>query len=120
MPLIEEIKVTLTRPGRKQRVFRVPGALGDELERLLNKSALDNQTIRAETVLPELTDEKLRPAAMLRGSRYKTGLTQHQLTELLGIAQPHLSAMENGKRPIGKNMARKLAAIFHCDYRIFL
>lgn len=57
---------------------------------------------------------------MIRGSRYKEGLTQVQLSKRLKIPQSHISAMENGSRPIGKNMAKKLAKIFNTDYRVFL
>jgi DNA-binding XRE family transcriptional regulator len=57
---------------------------------------------------------------MLRGSRYKEGVTQKQLAEALDVRQHHISEMENGKRPIGKEIARRLANFFDVDYRIFL
>lgn len=56
----------------------------------------------------------------IRGGRGKEGLTQKQLAELTGIAQHHISEMENGKRPIGKETAKKLAAALNMDYRVFL
>ena len=56
---------------------------------------------------------------MLRGSRNKANLTQKQLAGLLNISQHHISEMENGKRSIGKGMAKRLATIFKMDYRIF-
>ena len=74
----------------------------------------------AETVLPKLADDVMRPAGILRGARYRSEMTQVALAEQLGIRQSYLSEMENGKRPIGKAMARKLAQIFGCDYRLFL
>lgn len=57
---------------------------------------------------------------MLRGSRHKAGMTQKDLSEALGISQHHISEMENGKRPIGKLMSKRLAEIFNCNYRKFL
>lgn len=60
------------------------------------------------------------PGLMLRGARKKDGLNQIELAKRLGIAQYNLSKMENGERPIGKKMAKKLAEIFNTDYRIFL
>lgn len=57
---------------------------------------------------------------MLRGSRYKEGVTQKQLAEALDVRQHHISEMENGKRPIGKEIARRLANFFDVDYRLFL
>ncbi len=56
----------------------------------------------------------------IRGGRAKEDLTQRQLAELTGIPQRHISEMENGKRPIGKETARKLAKALNVDYRVFL
>ena len=59
-------------------------------------------------------------ALLLRGSRHKRELTQKELADALGIPQNHISEMENGKRPIGKVMALRLAKVFKTDYRKFL
>lgn len=77
------------------------------------------KSIPARDILPELTDDNLRPATMLRGARYKAGWTQTELANALDIKQHHVSEMENGKRLIGKAMAKRLAEVFECDYRIF-
>lgn len=60
------------------------------------------------------------PGVYLAGARYREGLTQIQLSELTGIPRRHLSEMENGKRPIGKQTARKLADALHVAARRFL
>ncbi|GFO63676.1 helix-turn-helix domain-containing protein [Geomonas paludis] len=60
------------------------------------------------------------PASVLRGARGKAALTQTRLSELSGIPQRHLSEMERGKRPIGRETARKLAAALELDYRLLL
>ena len=52
--------------------------------------------------------------------RDNAGLTLEQLAELSGIPRPHLSAMENGKRPIGVRIAKKLASALNVDHRMFL
>jgi ribosome-binding protein aMBF1 (putative translation factor) len=59
-------------------------------------------------------------AVALRGARKREALTQKQLADLLGIKQAHISAMEHGKRPIGKEMARRLATILRVNYLVFL
>lgn len=59
-------------------------------------------------------------AVMLRGLRYREGLTQVELGKLLGIAQGNISLMEKGKRTIGKDIAKRLAHLFKTDYRLFL
>lgn len=71
-----------------------------------------------EEVSPELSWN--RGGVCLRGGRGKEGLTQKRLAELTGIAQHHISEMENGKRTIGKETARKLAVALNVDYRVLL
>ncbi|MFA6263993.1 MAG: helix-turn-helix transcriptional regulator [Candidatus Babeliales bacterium] len=58
--------------------------------------------------------------ATIRGCRSRDEMTQAELARRLNIRQAHVSAMEHGKRTIGKAMARKLAKIFNTDYRLFL
>jgi DNA-binding XRE family transcriptional regulator len=71
-----------------------------------------------EELSPELTWNS--GGVSIRGARGKEGLTQKQLADLTGIAQHHISEMENGKRPIGKETAKKLAGALNIDYRVFL
>jgi transcriptional regulator with XRE-family HTH domain len=57
---------------------------------------------------------------MLRAARTKEDLSQTQLGTLTGIPQRHISEMEHGKRAIGKERARKLAAALKVHYHVFL
>ncbi len=56
----------------------------------------------------------------LRGARHREDLTQKQLSELTGIPVRHISEMENGKRPVGKKNAAKLAEALNCNARVLL
>jgi predicted transcriptional regulator len=56
----------------------------------------------------------------LRGLRAREGLTQKELANLFGISPHHISEMENKKRPIGKEMVKKMAKALKADYRVFL
>lgn len=69
-------------------------------------------------VFPEYVGREQQVA--LRAYRSREGFTQKQLAELTGIPQHHISEMENGKRSIGKERAKKLAEALHCDYRQLL
>ena len=77
-----------------------------------------DDTVLASTVSPEIVTNP--HGTYLKGIRYREELTQEQLAELTGIPRRHISEMENGKRPIGKATARKLADVLHADYRVFL
>ncbi len=68
---------------------------------------------------PECSEVQLIGKA-LAGSRYREGLTQIKLAELIGIPQRHISEMENGKRPIGKEMAKRLGKVLNISYKVFL
>lgn len=68
---------------------------------------------------PECSEEQLIGKA-LAGARYREGLTQTELAELTGIPQRHISEMEHGKRPIGKEMAKRLGKALNISYKVFL
>jgi len=70
-------------------------------------------------LFPEYSDEEM-PGSCLRGARYKEEITQKQLADMTGIPQRHISMMENGKRPIGKEMAKRLGKALNISYKVFL
>ena len=57
---------------------------------------------------------------VLSGLRHREEMTQEMLSHITGIPRRHISEMENGNRPIGKENAKKLAAALKTDYRTFL
>ena len=67
-----------------------------------------------------LIHENTEPGVMLKGSRTKEGLSQTELASMLGIPPSNISEMEHGKRPIGKNMAKRLSKVLKVDFRVFL
>ena len=79
-----------------------------------------------ELVLIENTDwykelsKDLTPAKALKVYRSNANLTMVEVSEKSGIAQSHLSDMENGKRNIGKISAKKLGKALNCSYKRFL
>ena len=68
---------------------------------------------------PECSEAQLIGKA-LAGARYREGLTQIELSKLAGIPHRHVSEMENGKRPIGKEMAKRLGKALNIGYKVFL
>lgn len=75
----------------------------------------DTETVTLEEVFPDL-----HSGSAIRGLRYREELTQAQLAEKIGVKRHHISEMEHGKRPIGKEMAKLLAHALHTDYKLFL
>ncbi len=103
-----------------QLSFTVPRHMVDKVLQTMHSYGLreDNESIPWQEAMPTTQEEW--PQIALRGGRTKEGLTQKELSERTGIPRSHLSAMENGKRPIGKNNARKLAEALNLDPRLFL
>jgi DNA-binding XRE family transcriptional regulator len=85
------------------------------VETILTEPAEGDDTLALSEVFPGL-----HPGSAIRGLRLREGLTQEQLAEKIGVKRPHISAMERGKRPIGKAMARRLAEALQTDYRVFV
>lgn len=71
-----------------------------------------------------LTTEDLFPGFhagnALRGARYREDVSQRELSRLTGVSVRNISAMENGRRPIGKEMARRFATVLNTDWRLLL
>lgn len=63
---------------------------------------------------------ELGTGSVLQGARDREGLTQAELAEKIGAKPHHISEMENGKRAIGKSMAKRLAQVLNTGYKVFL
>ncbi len=68
---------------------------------------------------PEYIGDKEQRTA-IRAYRHRENITQRQLSTMTGIPQRHISEMENGKRVIGKEMAKRLGKALKADYKSFL
>jgi len=77
--------------------------------------AEEPESVPWEEVYPDFNG-----SVALRGARKREALTQKDLAHLVGVNQTHISEMEHGKRPIGKDMAKRLAKALKVNYRVFL
>jgi ribosome-binding protein aMBF1 (putative translation factor) len=108
--------------------IRVPAAhatkVGAVIENLL--ALIPGQAAGAETdedrlyTVEEVFPEGIKPGEVLSGARFREGLTQAQLATMIGAKPSHISEMENGKRPIGKEMAKRLGKALNFGYKAFL
>jgi DNA-binding XRE family transcriptional regulator len=111
-PRTEDETVTLKLRVRRRNASKIR-----DFARAVEET--EGRAYSADEVFPEFLGKEQRVA--LRGYRYREGLTQKQLARITGIPQRHISEMENGKRGIGKERARKLAeALNVSDWRFFI
>jgi DNA-binding XRE family transcriptional regulator len=110
--------------GSLAEAYAISSAALKEIRALLKrehaKKAEYIPFLSVEVVFPELQDNIMRPANYLRGIRLREGLTQAELAKKTSMKQHHISEMENGKRSISKEAAKKLASALNTDWRRML
>jgi len=118
----EEFKEKIKRIRKVVKSVLDPCKLpSKELERFVNQLvALCGVEKVGDSVPWEEVYPDFNASVALRGARKREGLSQEQLAQLVGASQVHISEMENGKRAIGKTMAKRLAKALKVDYRVFL
>jgi len=105
----------------KKKSYNIPLSHQKELEKVLEEYLEDDDTSVEWEVLAKDRIEKYKKSGLvLRGMRYREGLSQKQLAEASGITQNEISNIENGKRTVGKKVAEKLAKVLNFDYRMLL
>ncbi len=115
------MSVPMKKPATAEYVevrFRIPvSKLVEAKQALASYGAIaeEPESVPWEEVYPDFNG-----SVALRGARKREGLTQKELARLLGVSQTHISEMEHGKRPMGKDMAKRLARVLKVDYRVFL
>lgn len=82
------------------------------------KSAKPSASIK--TLFDKLDKKFTKAGALLKGLRLREGLSQIVFAKKIGVTQANLSAMENGRRPIGKIIAKRIEKVFGTNYRYFL
>lgn len=119
----EDVELKFTGLSARPQTYRLPLPIAQEVEQYIRQqieNSGQDASVPAAEVLPELADDASRAAAVLRGLRHRENLTQKALADKIGIRQHHLSEMENGKRPIGKEMAKKLAKVLRTDWKMLV
>jgi len=111
---------TKARPTKSVELrFVVPASKADAVRRAVAPFIEEETSAVPWREALGYTDAEL-PGVMVKGGRVKVGLTQAQLAALVGIPQRHVSEMEHGKRPIGKEMAKRLGKALNVSYKVFL
>ena len=114
----EEVSIMVSSSGEPM-VFKLSGKNAKSILKLLAPYQEEN-SISWDALAATRIKKYSEPGLALRGARVKEGLSQADLSKKTGIAQYNLSKMENGERPIGKSLAKRLSKILNVDYRIFL
>ena len=79
-----------------------------------------NTSIASDEFFKAYEEAYSKPGMMLRGIHVREGFTQQQFAEIINVTQANLSKMENGKCPIGKEIAKRIAKKFDIHYQSLL
>jgi ribosome-binding protein aMBF1 (putative translation factor) len=102
------------------QVFQKGHEIGKGAESVLSHINDSDNDHMADFVTFEELFPEFHVGNALRGARNREGLTQVQLAAMIGIQPTHVSAMERGKRSIGKEMAKRLGKALRIGYKVFL
>ncbi|MEE8060157.1 MAG: helix-turn-helix transcriptional regulator [Pseudomonadales bacterium] len=109
----------IVTPSCKVNKARLKQMIRSTLDQYLVEDRVPAAQVHAQTKQRH-GDQYQTAGYYLRLYRQRAELTQVGLAEQSGIRQHHLSEMENNKRALGKNTAKKMAEILDCDYRKLL
>ena len=104
----------------------LPDKAIDLVDEAASRLRIENDSLPAEldTIRREIMRLEIEQQALKKetdsGSKQQLDKCEKQLAELTGIPQSHISEMENGKRTIGKERAKRLGKALNITYRVFL
>lgn len=112
------VKVVIETSNSKKISYINPKNVG-KLEAFLEKySEEDDLPVAWEILAKERLQKYKKTGLVLRGMRYREGMSQKELANKSDVSQNEISKIENGKRAVGKKVALRLAEALNIDYRL--
>lgn len=108
----------IIRMTYRNNVYEIPWNVAEKYK--IKKTKQRDTSVLADEVFADLDRKYTKAGTILKGLRYREDLSQIDFAKKIKVTQSDLSKMENGKRPIGKIVARRIEAKFGVDYRSFL
>ena len=110
-------KVIVEMPGNKKILSFISEKNLAKLEDFLEKYGETESTPWRELAKDRIAKYG-KAGIVLRGARYRAGLSQKALAELTNISQNNISKIENGKRTVGEQVAKKLAKALKINFKL--
>lgn len=99
------------------KIYAIPEKVADKY--IIDKKIAED-SVPASVVFAKLEAKYTKAGVLLRGLRIRENLSQIEFAKKIKVTQANLSKMENGRRPIGKIIARRIEKVFGVNYRYFL
>jgi len=120
LDLPEKIAKKYIIKPQNEKTYQKISKIRNAVEKIEQKHLMQTERNSLDNVFVDINNQYTKQGALLKGLRYREGLNQKEFANKIGIKQPELSKMENGKRTIGKTMAKRLEKEFGTNYRLFL
>ena len=98
------------------KTYAIPESIADKY--LVKQT--DNESISAQDLFKDLDTLRTKAGALLKGVRARENINQIEFAKAIDVSQANLSKMEHGKRPIGKQIAKRIEQVFGVNYKYFL
>lgn len=103
------------------KTYAIPKKIAEKYVLEIKKSKKSkNKPISIQSLFEKLDTKFTKAGALLKGLRLREGLSQVEFAKKINVTQANLSNMENGRRPIGKMIAKRIEKVFKANYRYFL
>ncbi|OGT43194.1 MAG: hypothetical protein A3F42_06045 [Gammaproteobacteria bacterium RIFCSPHIGHO2_12_FULL_37_34] len=104
----------------RHTIYAIPKNIADKYVVEEDKRKRKKPLASIKSIFEKLEKKYTRAGALLKGLRLREGLSQVSFSKKINITQANLSNMENGHRPIGKILAKRIEKVFGTNYRYFL
>lgn len=104
----------------QHKTYAIPKKIANKYILEDDKNTKHKESTSIQAIFNKLDQKYTRAGALLKGLRLREGLTQIAFAKKIKVTQANLSNMENGRRPIGKIIAKRIEKIFGTNYRYFL
>jgi len=106
--------------SHQHKTYAIPKAVADRY--VVNEKSKQSKTPvpTIKNLFDKLENQYTKAGVLLRGLRLRENLSQVEFSKKIAVTQANLSSMENGRRPIGKIIAKRIEKVFGTNYRYFL
>lgn len=103
----------------RQTTYAIPKNIADKYV-VEDENPQKKNIATLKDIFKKLDEKYTRAGALLKGLRLREDLSQLEFAKKINVTQANLSSMENGRRPIGKAIAKRIEKVFGTNYRYFL
>lgn len=103
----------------KGQLYAIPTTIAKKYAVEIKRAVTRPGNVSAEAIFSELDSKHTKAGALLKGLRAREGLSQTEFAKKIAITQANLSKMENGTRPIGRTIAKRIAKAFDVNVDYF-